>query len=108
MQATTINRRLATLRSLTKFARLVGWIVWKLEIPGLKTQTYRDTSGPRSNAYRRMLSRVDLNSSRKTVRDCAILRLLHDLGSGAWPLLRPYAQRNRQGTVFNSNARSNM
>jgi len=80
LQPTTINRRLATLRSLTKFARLAGWIVWKLELPGLKTQTYRDTSGPGSNAYRKMLSRVDLKTSRKATRDRAILRLLHDLG----------------------------
>jgi len=79
LQPTTINRRLATLRSLTKFARLAGWVVWKLEIPGLKARSYRDTSGPGSSAYRKMLSRVDDKDSRKAIRDRAILRLLHDL-----------------------------
>lgn len=80
LQPTTVNRRLATLRSLTKFARMAGLITWKLEIESLKTEAYRDTSGPGSNAYRRMLAEVESRATAKSVRDRAILRLLHDLG----------------------------
>jgi len=80
LQPTTINRRLATLRSLTKFARLTGWINWKLEVPGLKTEAYRDTSGPGTSAYRKMLAKVAERNTGKAIRDLAILRLLHDLG----------------------------
>lgn len=80
LQPTTVNRRLATLRSLTKFARTAGWISWKIEVQSLKTEAYRDTSGPGTNAYRSMLAETERKDTRKAVRDRAILRLLHDLG----------------------------
>jgi integrase/recombinase XerC len=80
LQPTTVNRRLATLRSLAKFARTCGWITWKIEIQNLKTEAYRDTSGPGTSAYRQMLSHVEEKGSGKAIRDRAILRLLHDLG----------------------------
>lgn len=42
----TINRRLAALRSLVKYAKLIGQCDWSLEdIKGEKVQTYRDVSG---------------------------------------------------------------
>jgi integrase/recombinase XerC len=80
LQPTTINRRLATLRSLTKFARMCGWINWKIEIASLKTEAYRDTTGPGTCAYRQMLAQIDTKATGKAIRDRAILRLLHDLG----------------------------
>jgi len=80
LQATTINRRLATLRSLTKFARMAGWITWGLEVQGLKTREYKDTSGPGKYHYRKMLAEVDGKATVKSVRDKAILCLLHDIG----------------------------
>ena len=42
----TINRRLATIRSLVKLARTLGLVPWKLEVEGMKSQGYRDTRGP--------------------------------------------------------------
>jgi integrase/recombinase XerC len=80
LQPNTVNRRLATLRSLTKFARVAGWITWKIEIQNLKTEAYRDTRGPGTNAYRSMLAEAERKDTRKAIRDRAILRLLHDLG----------------------------
>ena len=80
LQPTTVNRRLATLRSLTKFARTCGWITWKMEIPSLKTTAYRDTAGPGTSAYRSMLDQVESKTTGKSIRDRGILRLLHDLG----------------------------
>ena len=80
LQPTTVNRRLATLRSLTKFARLAGWISWKIEVQGLRVEAYRDTSGPGTGAYRQMLAQTESRNTVKVIRDKAILRLLHDLG----------------------------
>lgn len=41
----TINRRLAALRSITKLARMFGLMTWRLEIEGEKARTFKDTSG---------------------------------------------------------------
>lgn len=42
----TINRRLACLKSLCKMGRLVGIIATSIEVPRVRAETYRDTSGP--------------------------------------------------------------
>jgi integrase/recombinase XerC len=77
----TINRRLASLRSLVKLARLLGYIQWQIEIPGLPTEAYRDTRGPGSDGFRRLLSELDgAPPVPATIRARAILRLLYDLG----------------------------
>ncbi|MES2459471.1 MAG: tyrosine-type recombinase/integrase [Armatimonadota bacterium] len=77
----TINRRLASLRSLVKLARLLGFITWKIEIPGLPTEAYRDTRGPGSDGFRRLLSELaEMPETPVTVRARAVLRLLYDLG----------------------------
>jgi len=80
LQATTVNRRLATLRSLVQFAGTVGRIPWTLEIPNLKTQPYRDTTGPGKTAIRAMLDALQARRDAKAQRDRAALRLLYDLG----------------------------
>src|SRR5271157_3470182 len=46
LQATTVNRRLAALRSLTQMARTLGMIPWTLQVKNQKTEAYRDTRGP--------------------------------------------------------------
>jgi integrase/recombinase XerC len=77
----TINRRLASLRSLVKLARLLGFIHWQIEIPGLPTEAYRDTRGPGCEGFRRLLSELDsVSATPHTLRARAILRLLYDLG----------------------------
>lgn len=79
LQSATINRRLAALRSLVKLARTFGIISWSLEVQNLKVEQYRDTRGPGENAFQAMLKYVRENQSAKSVRDYAILRVLHDL-----------------------------
>ena len=77
----TINRRLASLRSLVKLARLLGFVGWQIEVPGLPTEAYRDTRGPGRDGFRRLLSAVETDTpTRETLRAHAILRLLYDLG----------------------------
>ncbi|MBC8103291.1 MAG: tyrosine-type recombinase/integrase [Cytophagales bacterium] len=77
----TVNRRLASLRSLAKLARLLGLVTWAIEVPGLPTEAYRDTRGPGREGFRRLLAALDAAPPTPiTLRDRAILRLLYDLG----------------------------
>ena len=80
LQPTTINRRLAALRSLTSLARTFGQITWKLEVSNLKTVPYRDTRGPGVGGVRAMLKATADRGDEKGLRDLAIVRVLYDLG----------------------------
>jgi integrase/recombinase XerC len=80
MAVSSINRRLAAVRSLVAFARTLGIISWELEIKNFKSTPYRDVRGPGQTAYERMLDYLDNNRSKKTIRDKAMLVLFHDLG----------------------------
>jgi integrase/recombinase XerC len=74
----TINRRLAAVKSLVKYAAKVGKCEWSLEeVQGERVQAYRDTSGIGAEAYARLLAVPD-RSTLKGLRDYAILRLLWD------------------------------
>jgi len=79
LQAATINRRLAALRSLTHLARTFGLVPWKLEIQNVRSEVYRDTRGPGRQGFRCLLDEVERRKTKKTTRDKAILRLLYDL-----------------------------
>src|ERR1035438_4368865 len=72
----TINRRLAALRSLVKLARVLGLITWALEVEGIKASSYRDTRGPGVEGFKRMLEILEGEPDAKSIRDCAIIRLL--------------------------------
>ena len=72
----TINRRLAAIKSLVKYAHKVGKCDWSLQdVEGEKVMPYRDTTGVDRDAYRRVLSIPDRNTP-KGKRDYALLRLL--------------------------------
>lgn len=79
LQPTTINRRLAALRSLVKLARTVGLVSWALEVQNEKVVPYRDTAGPGLSGLRLLLGQLEGHEDRKSVRDQAIVRLLYDL-----------------------------
>ncbi len=74
----TVNRRLAAIKSLVRYAQKVGQCQWSLEeIQGEKIKQYRDTSGVGVDSYRKILGTCD----RSTVagqRNYAIFRLLWD------------------------------
>jgi integrase/recombinase XerC len=76
----TVNRRLASLRSMVKLARTIGLVTWSIEIEGLKVDPYRDTRGPGLEAIGAMLECLKKRTDPKGARDRAILRLLYDLG----------------------------
>lgn len=51
----TINLRIAALRSLASFAEQEGHIDWSLKAKGVKAEKYRDTKGPGKAGFLRML-----------------------------------------------------
>ena len=72
----TVNRRLAAIKSLVNYARRVGKCDWSLQdIQGEKVKSYRDTTGVDRDTYRRVLSIPDRDTL-KGKRDYALLRLL--------------------------------
>lgn len=75
LKPATINRRLAAIKSLTKFARKVGKCSYSLEdVEGERNQAYRDTTGIGIDAFKRVLKQCD-RSTLKGLRDYAILHL---------------------------------
>lgn len=78
----TINRRLSALRSFTKIARTVGYTTATIEIEGVPSRKYRDTSGVPHADYIKMLHRLEeqAEESPKAARDALVIRLLHDVG----------------------------
>jgi integrase/recombinase XerC len=80
LQAATINRRLAALRSLVCLARTLGIVPWALEVRNVRAESYRDTRGPGRNGVRLLLDEIERRKDNKAIRDRAALRLLYDLG----------------------------
>ena len=76
LKEATVNRRLAAVKSLVKYAQKIGKCAWSLEeVQGEKVRSYRDTSGVGTDTYKNILAVPD-RSTVKGKRDYAILRLL--------------------------------
>jgi integrase/recombinase XerC len=75
----TICRRLAALRSAVKLAAHLGRVRWSLEVESPRVESYRDTSGPGDEGYRRLRTAAEQRDGAQGRRDTAIVRLLHDL-----------------------------
>ena len=73
--------RVATLRSVSKLARMLGVVHggWYLEVPGVKAERRRDTRGPAVEDIRRMLEATAADTETGT-RDAAIVVTLYALG----------------------------
>lgn len=74
----TINRRLASLRSLVKLARTLGLVGWTLEVESVPSMKYRDTRGCGVEGYRKALGAIP--DTDKGKRNRAMLRLMFDMG----------------------------
>ncbi len=75
----TINRRLSSLRSAVKLARMGGFIPWSLDIPGVKSRPYRNTKGPGRQGFQRIMRELHESDRPRNIRDRAIIRMLYDL-----------------------------
>ena len=75
----TINRRLSSLRSAVKLARMGGFIPWSLDIPGVKSRPYRNTRGPGRRGFQEIMRKLHETNRPRDIRDRAIIRMLYDL-----------------------------
>lgn len=72
----TVNRRLAAVKSLVRYAQKIGKCAWSLEeVEGEKVRQYRDTSGVDTGNFKSILA-IPNRTTIKGKRDYAILRLL--------------------------------
>ncbi|MFC1833866.1 tyrosine-type recombinase/integrase [Thermodesulfobacteriota bacterium] len=80
LQPTTVNRKLAALRSLTDMAYTLGMITWKVRVKNQKvSSSLRDTRGPGASGIQNLREEVSKRSDPKGLRDRAMLHLLYDL-----------------------------
>jgi integrase/recombinase XerC len=75
----SINRALATLRSVSKLARQLGMMAWYIEVGGVRAERRRDTRGPAVEDVRRMLDATAGDTETET-RGYAIIVTLFSLG----------------------------
>ena len=76
----TINRRLSSLKSLVKAARMAGMVTWTIDIEGERIQPYRDPRGPGLRSVQTMLAVAAEQRPMKALRDTSIMFLLFVLG----------------------------
>lgn len=76
LKEATINRRLASIKSLVRLAQKLGKCDWSLEeVSGEKTKNYRDTTGVDKEGMQKILAIPDI-STLSGIRDKSILLLL--------------------------------
>jgi integrase/recombinase XerC len=80
LQPTTVNRKLAALRSLTDMAYTLGMINWKVRVKNQKIEgNSRDTRGPGKTGVQKLREEIEKRQDPKGLRDRALLHLLYDL-----------------------------
>ena len=79
LSSASINRHLATLRSVTKLGRMLGFATFYLEVPGVKAERRRVTAGPTIDQVRAMLAATSGDTEAET-RDYAIVLVFFALG----------------------------
>lgn len=77
MSSSTINRRLASIRTFVKFANTVGLVPWSLSVSSVKQHKSRKTTGPDLDGVKALLKQAaDQLNPLKAARDVAIIWLL--------------------------------
>ena len=76
----TINRRIASIRSLLALGRALGATTSEIRLSDLRSCPTRDTRGPGAEAVAKMVALLEQKGTPKSLRDLAIIRLLYDLG----------------------------
>jgi integrase/recombinase XerC len=74
LQPATRNRRLSAVKSVLRFARLVGVIAWSIDVRGDKVNKWRDTSGPGLAAASQIVQACD-EDELSGIRDRVMLLL---------------------------------
>lgn len=80
LQPTSVNRKLAAIRSFVDMANTLGMITWKIQIKNQKTiSSLHDTAGPGKTGVQILRDESAKRTDPKGLRDRAILHLLSDL-----------------------------
>jgi integrase/recombinase XerC len=81
LSSSTINRRLAALRSMVKVGRMIGVITWSLDVENVRSEPRCDMRGP-GLADLQLINRAAaaMGNGKRAQRDRAILAVLFDLG----------------------------
>jgi integrase/recombinase XerC len=79
MSAGTINRQIATLRSVTKLGRQLGMMTWYIEVSGVRGEKRRNTEGPTLAQVRQLLDTTAGDTEHDT-RDRAIVVTFASIG----------------------------
>ena len=83
LQPTSVNRKLAAIRSLVDMANTLGIITWKIRIKNHKiVSSLHDTAGPGKTGVQMLRDESTKRTDPKGLRDRAILHLLSDLALG--------------------------
>jgi integrase/recombinase XerC len=77
--SSTVNARLTALKAYLKKIRFFGLIDWPLGVEQMRSETYRDTKGPGTEAFTKALALLDRMRDPKSVRDRTILALIRSL-----------------------------
>lgn len=91
LAAATIANRLAAIRSMVKVARMIGRIVWTIDVESPRVVKYRDTAGPGAEGFAVLEAKAqelaalpeppgDCLAGDRNKRDLALLLLFYDLG----------------------------
>ena len=76
---TTVNRKLASLRSLVALGNTMGMIDWQLQVQNMKTQRHGTVTGVGVGSVRSLLGVATEEKGIKATRDRAIVRAFFDL-----------------------------
>jgi integrase/recombinase XerC len=79
LSTATVGRRLSVVKSLVKYARMIGLVTWTIEVSSPRIERSRDTRGPSLETIQAMLTCAARQPSPTGPRDVALLRLAYDL-----------------------------
>lgn len=87
LSSSTINRRLAALRSIVRLANLIGIVYFKLEVANEKVLLTKDVRGPDHVAIKLIFQYLENRIDKKGVRDLAIVTLFYSNGLRSFELV---------------------
>ena len=79
LQNTSINKKIAAIRSALSLAKAIGMIDWQVRSQYLKTEAYRDTRGPGEEAVEALKRYLLSLEGPKAARDYAMVCFLFDM-----------------------------
>lgn len=95
-----VNTLVGGIAAVARFAHDLGLIQWKLVVPQLKRQHYRDTRGPEREAVERGFRKLASNPTQTGLRDHAMIRLFYNPALRANEVLSLDLGHYRDGQLY--------